>query len=328
MTKQRAETSKLSRIGVNKVENAILGFGHIWREQAIEDIGVDAIIELCLGNYPTGKLVGVQVKAGNSYLKDTPGGEFTYSPNKTDIEYWEKLTLPLMIVFYHPGNNCCYWKDISNEINQQGNDLSAALKINVPHAQTLSGDFDNYIKKLFDLVVPTDDEFRLLTEELNNLKWVSPEFDLAISGTDIFMNGLWGLCTKVMFHLSLITDTLKRNLIKRKKPAVIRMRLDRHSLQNFIISYLRILKKHRLADFDTNDVNHTIYVKREWPTFIAPLTLSGRKYIDYLTKNAISEDGVHDRQFFNLIYLPHVFIEVFDHYYPEQEKLGRPCAVC
>jgi hypothetical protein len=41
----------------------------IWRNLLEEDVGVDGTIEIALGEFPTGKIVGAQVKSGPSYIR-------------------------------------------------------------------------------------------------------------------------------------------------------------------------------------------------------------------------------------------------------------------
>src|SRR5690606_231660 len=50
--------------------------------------------------------------------------------------------------------------------------------------------------------------------------------------------------------------------------------------------------------------------KMEFPTFVAPLTTNGRKFVEYLRAAGVKD--VHDRQYFSLISVPLVQIEIFD----------------
>lgn len=322
MNKRRSANAKTERLGVNHVEEIVLDIGHIWREQTIEDVGIDGIIEVCIDNFPTGKLIGVQIKSGDSYFTHKCENGYVYYPDSKDLEYWKKHTLPIFLFFYNPTTHDCYWKDITNAMYSDAENHKVHNKIIIPNIPLSNSHFDEYAKSLFDLTAPSDDTFELITQELRKIQLNLPENNVQITGLDLFLNGLWGLCTKLLFHLSLITDSVKQSLIQKKQSVAIRMRLDRATLQPFIISYLKLLKEKRLADFDTNDANHTIYVKYEWPTFIAPLTLAGRKYIEFL-RQKITDQRISDRQFFNLQYYPHVFIEVFADFNATEQTLGK-----
>ncbi len=323
MPKQRRSKSKLEREGVNAVEAATLRIGHIWREQTIEDVGIDGHIELCVGDFPTGKIIGVQIKAGTSYLKGESEKQFTFYPDQDDIEYWRNLIIPLILVVWDPRTNSCYWHDITNDIEAKGENIFENRKLIISKENTLTHTFNDYALSLFDLRIMSEKEFDEALTALVNLNWSVEEYDIKISGLDLFIGGLWGLCSKLLFHLSLVTDTFKSKLSAQKKPSTIRMRLDRDSLQPFVIGYLQILKKFRLADFDADDANYTLYQKMEWPAFIAVLTPSGRKFIDYLRKQYANERRVSDHQFFNLSYFPHVFVEVLQWFDEKNLKCGQ-----
>jgi hypothetical protein len=322
MPKQRRTKSKLERQGVNAIEASVLEIGHIWREQTIEDVGIDGHVELCVEEFPTGKILGFQIKAGTSYLKGENERQFTFYPDQDDIEYWSNLIIPLVLVVYDPRTNLCYWHDITNDIEARGENIFETRKIIISKENTLTRNFNDYALSIFDLRIMSEKEFDDVLAALVTLNWSVEEYGIKISGLDLFIEGLWGLCTKLLFHLSLVTDVFKSKLSANKRPSTIRLRLDRDSLQPFVIGYLQILKKFRLAKFDADDVNYTLYQKMEWPTFIAVLTPSGRKFINYLRKKYANERDVRDQQFFNLTYSPHVFVEVLTWFDEANHKFG------
>jgi hypothetical protein len=62
------------RSGVNAVEAIFLNeFKWAFREQAVSDYGIDAIVEEKDGDRPTGKLIALQIKSGESYFKKRRG---------------------------------------------------------------------------------------------------------------------------------------------------------------------------------------------------------------------------------------------------------------
>ena len=67
------------RIGVSKVQLIVYEkLNWIFREQPIDDYGIDAHIELKDDNYATGKLIAVQIKSGESYFKNESNNEIIY----------------------------------------------------------------------------------------------------------------------------------------------------------------------------------------------------------------------------------------------------------
>ena len=85
----------------------------IWRDLLQEDVGVDGSIELVLDDAPTGKLIGVQVKSGSSYIRASDGETFRFYPSSDDLEYWRKLAIPLILVVFDPASSSLHWIDVT-----------------------------------------------------------------------------------------------------------------------------------------------------------------------------------------------------------------------
>ena len=62
-----SESSDIDREGVSFAQLKLSKLGYIFREQTIVDIGVDAHIEVKYDTKSTGKMVGLQIKSGESY---------------------------------------------------------------------------------------------------------------------------------------------------------------------------------------------------------------------------------------------------------------------
>ena len=68
------------RLGIAAVEKEVAAAGWFFREQPLPDEGVDAQIEGADPNgRPNGRLLGVQVKSGRSYFKNTTKGGWRYT---------------------------------------------------------------------------------------------------------------------------------------------------------------------------------------------------------------------------------------------------------
>jgi len=67
--RRRSGTAVTERAGINAVEAACLDLNLIWRALLQEGVGVDGTIEIATGDFPSGKLVGAQVKSGRSYIR-------------------------------------------------------------------------------------------------------------------------------------------------------------------------------------------------------------------------------------------------------------------
>ena len=69
--KKRAANAAKENAGINHVRQITDREQHIFRRVLEEDVGVDAHIELCRRpEEPSGVVVGVQVKAGESYVRN------------------------------------------------------------------------------------------------------------------------------------------------------------------------------------------------------------------------------------------------------------------
>jgi hypothetical protein len=119
--KKRNSKAQTEKKGVIYVRGITNDADHIFREVLEEDVGVDAQIEICANGKPTGMLIGLQIKSGESYIHSETPEVFTYRPRVSDLRYWRDYTLPLFLIIYRPLINEAYWVDIKEHI--QGNKL-------------------------------------------------------------------------------------------------------------------------------------------------------------------------------------------------------------
>jgi len=77
------------RVGVSAVEGVVLKeFGWLFREQAVSDYGIDALIEeVDSDNKPTGKPVALQIKSGPSFFK-RKGSDYIFYGEPRHLNYW------------------------------------------------------------------------------------------------------------------------------------------------------------------------------------------------------------------------------------------------
>ncbi|WP_271409136.1 DUF4365 domain-containing protein [Pseudomonas sp. Q1-7] len=318
--KQRLSNAKQGRAGVIAVEQACNRLDLIWRNLLEEDVGVDGTIEIAIGNFPTGKIVGAQIKSGMSYIRSETNDSFKFYPDKDDIEYWRALSIPLFLLVHHPANDNIYWVDIGRYVESRGEEPLGKPYISFSKVNTLDRTFESYLHKRFDLAVYTDDQYATLLHELKTLVHVDGVGSAAVTVTalDLFIEGLWGLCSKVQFHSSLMTDLIRKMLREREGEIPITYTFTRTDLYPFFTRYFNILTKNHLALLDVADINESLYVKLEFPTFISSLTSNGRRFVEYLRNSSLPR--VHDNQFMSLSVIPHVQIEVYSSFALVDEK--------
>lgn len=103
----RPLTAAMEREGVNFVRNVVEKNNCIFHEIHHEnDYGNDAFVELVDGQQVTGRCVGVQIKAGDSYLT-TSTCRIPYTAKQAT--YWSNHSLRVLGVVYDPGQQVAYW---------------------------------------------------------------------------------------------------------------------------------------------------------------------------------------------------------------------------
>lgn len=121
MTKDRYTPTE--RIGISDVQSIVLKqFKWIFREQPIADYGIDAHIETSKKGNPTGKLIAVQIKTGESHFKVSKDS-YTYYINKTHADYWLNHSLPVIFIGVIPEDSIVIWQPIKKgniESTQRG----------------------------------------------------------------------------------------------------------------------------------------------------------------------------------------------------------------
>jgi hypothetical protein len=97
--------------GVAAVRRAVQGdLGWLFREQFIHDRGIDAHIEIVTGEPPvaTGRLITVQIKAGDSYFRDSDEVGWQVYVKKRTVNYWFNGSLPHILVLVDRTGSCFY----------------------------------------------------------------------------------------------------------------------------------------------------------------------------------------------------------------------------
>lgn len=129
------DTNQIDRQGVSKCSYLFAQNNFIFREQTISDYGIDALIETKEESSPTGKLIAVQIKSGDSFFKETDGENIVFRVDEKHRNYWINHSLPVIIVLYSPSLDECIWE----VVNQQTLELcTKQWKIRIPKKQTIS----------------------------------------------------------------------------------------------------------------------------------------------------------------------------------------------
>jgi Domain of unknown function (DUF4365) len=126
--------SRTERIGIAGTQLIFNKLGWIFREQPIEDYGIDAHVEVVESNLATGKLIALQIKSGKSYFQEKTSDGFVFRGDLEHLEYWQKHSLPVLVVLYHADDEIAYWQ-VVNSITAQKTDK--AWKLIIPFNQKI-----------------------------------------------------------------------------------------------------------------------------------------------------------------------------------------------
>lgn len=106
---------KTERLGVIETDRIVTkDLDWIFREQAIVDVGIDAIIEQSIEGAPTGKFIAVQIKtgAGNFHITEN---KIIYYASHIHYNYWLNLDIPIILIAHIPETEKTYWQIISEK---------------------------------------------------------------------------------------------------------------------------------------------------------------------------------------------------------------------
>jgi len=127
--------SRTGRIGVAGTQLCFERLGWIFREQPIEDYGIDAHVEVVESDIATGKLIALQIKSGKSSFKEKTTDGFVFRGKTRHLEYWKNHSLPVMVVLYDDDSEVAYWQAV-NISNVQKTDK--AWKLIIPFKQQVN----------------------------------------------------------------------------------------------------------------------------------------------------------------------------------------------
>ena len=93
----------------------------IYRETSSDDFGIDGTIEMSIptadGQGRTkGGIVNFQSKAGKKYVTADNEKTFATHIELKDIEYWVSSNVPVIFIVFHPADDCLYYIDIKNYV--------------------------------------------------------------------------------------------------------------------------------------------------------------------------------------------------------------------
>jgi len=138
--------NRKERIGVHEIGLKFYKeFDLVFREQPIEDFGIDATIEEKVDGTPTGRMIGVQIKSGESHVyKSKSNGDLFFYFTENHYRYWINHSLPIIVICLYSEDSPPVWEVINGETVIKG---KKGYKVNLQY--TLTSNNARRLKSLF-----------------------------------------------------------------------------------------------------------------------------------------------------------------------------------
>jgi tetratricopeptide (TPR) repeat protein len=102
---------RTARMGVSAASLVFEGWGWLFREQPIEDYGIDAHVEPIDGpEQPARQLLALQIKTGASFFGEETEDGWWFRDSRRHWHYWLSHVLPVVIILYNPDTGKLYWQ--------------------------------------------------------------------------------------------------------------------------------------------------------------------------------------------------------------------------
>lgn len=153
--------NNIERLGVIETDKIITKhLGWIFRELAVADVGIDAIIEESENGNPTGKLIAAQIKTGkgNFYISDKA---ITYYASRVHYHYWLNLNIPIILVAHFPEEEETYWEHIQESAFRK---TKKKWKIEIPRNKMLN---EKSKRKLTEIIYGSTDNIQIIVNTYN-----------------------------------------------------------------------------------------------------------------------------------------------------------------
>ena len=133
------------QIGVHHIGEIAARNQWMFRAQPIDDIGIDAHMELVEPTGVSKQLLALQIKSGPSWFNEKKDDYIIFRGiNERQYNYWTMNSLPCIVVLYNPVDNMCIWQKLTVETierTKKGNGKGFFVK--VPLTQVFLDDLSN-----------------------------------------------------------------------------------------------------------------------------------------------------------------------------------------
>lgn len=137
--------SRTERIGVNHCGEIAERNNWMFREQPVNDIGIDAHIEFVDASGKPKQLLALQIKTGESWFKERKDDYIIFRDiNERQYVYWTTNSLPCIVVLYNPNDGICIWQKLTSEtIERTKGGEGKGFFVRIPLAQVFLNSVSN-----------------------------------------------------------------------------------------------------------------------------------------------------------------------------------------
>lgn len=133
------------RIGVHHCAEIAERNEWMFRDQPVNDIGIDAHIEFTEKTGEAKQLLALQIKSGESWFAEQKGNCVIFRGiNERQYNYWTSNSLPCIVVLYNTKDNMCIWEKLNiKTIEKTRGGRGKGFFVKVPLNQVFLNDVSN-----------------------------------------------------------------------------------------------------------------------------------------------------------------------------------------
>ena len=147
-----SSAEKTAQLGESLITRKFVELGFAVRRQSERDYGVDFHVELIDDEQATGRLLALQVKSGDSFLRRTEGDSFVFPYDSRHHRYWMDHSLPVAVCLCDLDKDHVYWQVVNCETTVS---TGKGYKLKVPKDQKADLRSLRALKDILTPVVPT-----------------------------------------------------------------------------------------------------------------------------------------------------------------------------
>ena len=114
-----AAPQRTGRMGVSAAALVFETWGWLFREQPVEDYGIDTHVEPFDGpEQPARQLLALQIKTGVSFFREETEDGWWFRATRRHWHYWLGHVLPVAVILYNPETGTLFWQHVEASLVQ------------------------------------------------------------------------------------------------------------------------------------------------------------------------------------------------------------------